>query len=653
MSRFPLFLAVHTGRTTFSIFALLIGSVVLTACGGLNLSGEPEIVATIPRATVSVTTPEPLYPDSPPDVALGAVVFSEHCTACHGINGAGDGALVLAGQVPNPGNMTLLEAVDGQTPQDWYEIITNGNLEKLMPPWGNSLSAEERWAVALYTYTLHHTAEQLALGEQVYLAECAECHGERGEGEGQRSRSEGLDASRLNDPYNMVTLRDRSMYFMVAEGVAEAMPAYQETLTEAEMWASVAYTRTLALTNAQAIGQVITPVPTATVAPSPTPPTAPYTANIIGQVANGTDGAVVPSGATVTLYILDESFVPLETFTTTTDASGAFTFGEMTIQPSYIYVVGVDHTARQFFSDPLPGYAPTDENGAFALPILIFDLTDDPSVLSITRMVSQITAQADRLQITEVVFFNNSSDRVYSAAEPLAEGDTRYASTVLTLPPGAVVAGFGGENPERYLIDDAAFRVTDTQPVLPGEGHSMQVVYFIPYDSNGAIIERPLEYPLSGTARLLVNPPNLQINGATYPRLGEITLGENNYTEYGGDVALAANDTLRYEVRGNSSLVNRTDGTPLITTTPNTAAIAAFTIAGVAALAGIGLFLYSRLAANPEQARQRQINALMSQITTLDRDHEAGRLNHDVWHAQRNTLKEQIKQLMESESPTP
>ncbi len=51
----------------------------------------------------------------------------------------------------------------GATPADWYEIVTNGRMDKMMPPWGGTLSDDERWSVANYVYALGNPdAEQAA-----------------------------------------------------------------------------------------------------------------------------------------------------------------------------------------------------------------------------------------------------------------------------------------------------------------------------------------------------------------------------------------------------------------------------------------------------------------------------------------------------------
>src|SRR5690242_687938 len=84
------------GWRTRSFFWLCLVMAVLTAaCGGLG--GEPRIIATAPPAS---SAPDEFgYPLTPPDVALGARLFAQNCTRCHGIGGQGDGELVASGQI--------------------------------------------------------------------------------------------------------------------------------------------------------------------------------------------------------------------------------------------------------------------------------------------------------------------------------------------------------------------------------------------------------------------------------------------------------------------------------------------------------------------------------------------------------------------------
>jgi mono/diheme cytochrome c family protein len=122
---------------------------VMAGCSGL--AGEPQIIATMrPQPT-----PQPVsLPEATPDYALGAQIFAANCTRCHGTTGKGDGDMVQSGQVQAPPDFTNPETARNATPLQWLTIVTNGQLDKLMPPWADKLSEAERWSVTMYIYTL-------------------------------------------------------------------------------------------------------------------------------------------------------------------------------------------------------------------------------------------------------------------------------------------------------------------------------------------------------------------------------------------------------------------------------------------------------------------------------------------------------------------
>src|SRR5690606_38845473 len=108
-----------------------LGVLLLTACGGL--AGNPEIVATLPPPTQAIR--DEGFPQPPPDLANGARIYAENCTRCHGVDGSGSGELVLAGEVGDPGSFLDPANVREYTPREWFDIITHGRIEQLMPPW--------------------------------------------------------------------------------------------------------------------------------------------------------------------------------------------------------------------------------------------------------------------------------------------------------------------------------------------------------------------------------------------------------------------------------------------------------------------------------------------------------------------------------------
>ena len=163
---------------------------MLIAVGCTGLAGEPEIVRTIPVPP----TPLPAMSqnlDTPVSLMNGATIYAQNCSRCHGVGGAGDGEFVASGQIEMISDFTDPQTTRDQSLQTWYDTITNGRLEQLMPPWENALSAQERWAVALYTYTMPYTEQQITAGEALYAAECSVCHAPDGTGtaDGQIGRA--------------------------------------------------------------------------------------------------------------------------------------------------------------------------------------------------------------------------------------------------------------------------------------------------------------------------------------------------------------------------------------------------------------------------------------------------------------------------------
>lgn len=227
---------------------LLIAVLGFGAAACTGLGGEPAVVATLPPVTPAPTA-EPStdvgIPAAPPDLTRGAQIFAARCSACHGVDGRGDGPVVQANPGMQPPDFRDPATARGQTPHEWFSTITNGRIEKMMPPWNNALTEQERWDVALYTYTLHYDPEAVALGSDIY-ADCAECHGDLGRGDGPEAADLREDVKDLTDQSAMVTLSDESIFNMVTQGFEDIMPAYTE-LSEDERWAVASYARALSL----------------------------------------------------------------------------------------------------------------------------------------------------------------------------------------------------------------------------------------------------------------------------------------------------------------------------------------------------------------------------------------------------------------------
>lgn len=92
---------------------------------------------------------------------------------------------------------------------------------------------------------LPRTRQTLERGAAVYTENCASCHGPTGQGDGVAGRELSPLPGNLAWLSRMPMVRwDPFMYWAIAEGGAEfgtAMPAFKETLSNADIWAVIAY----------------------------------------------------------------------------------------------------------------------------------------------------------------------------------------------------------------------------------------------------------------------------------------------------------------------------------------------------------------------------------------------------------------------------
>ena len=144
--------------------------------------GQARVAPAHPARTLRTSDVPALPPDG--DAALGAVLFAGHCAACHGENGVGDGP-GAAGLRPRPTNLTVRSyASDRLT-----EVLWKGIAGTAMPAWRDR-PFEELAALVAHVQQLSVTGapasplQQRDLGARVYAANCAQCHGAEGAGDG-------------------------------------------------------------------------------------------------------------------------------------------------------------------------------------------------------------------------------------------------------------------------------------------------------------------------------------------------------------------------------------------------------------------------------------------------------------------------------------
>ncbi len=119
------------------------------------------------------------------DLQRGQEIYAHSCASCHGARGEGDGPGARSLH-PAPANLAEHE----YTLDRLSFILSNGVTGSSMPAWRDlpvaDLAAVARVVRGFHTAQpeLNLPAEILELGAKVYGANCAQCHGEKGAGDG-------------------------------------------------------------------------------------------------------------------------------------------------------------------------------------------------------------------------------------------------------------------------------------------------------------------------------------------------------------------------------------------------------------------------------------------------------------------------------------
>jgi mono/diheme cytochrome c family protein len=197
---------------------------------------------------------------------VGEQMYTFFCEECHGPDGRS--------QTLDAADLGDQRFIAHQSPATLYLSVTRGRGS--MPAWQARLSQDERWMVIeflrTFSYDPHlneeitlegeNAAEEdtstcdpaylsqtnpfdwgdpqaIAAGEPIYIRECAECHGEDGTGEIPQ-------APDFTNPVTRGELLETPGQGLcrVTEGL-NRMPAYQDTLTETEMWQVLTYLASL------------------------------------------------------------------------------------------------------------------------------------------------------------------------------------------------------------------------------------------------------------------------------------------------------------------------------------------------------------------------------------------------------------------------
>lgn len=146
-------------------------------------------------------------------------------------------------------------------------LISSGVILTLTAVWAVAHEhGEEDWKVPEEAKKMKNpvdaTPEALAAGRQIYIARCQNCHGEKGDSQGDEAKMLSVRPSDFTDTDMMEDMTDGELFWKITEG-RRPMPGFKHKLSDEQRWQVVDYIRTLA------------PKPASSPAPSGSPNDAP------------------------------------------------------------------------------------------------------------------------------------------------------------------------------------------------------------------------------------------------------------------------------------------------------------------------------------------------------------------------------------------
>ena len=607
-------------------------AVFLTACNftlAADVTPPPGYVSPTPAPTLG-----PLYPASNPDVHTGGMIYMEKCAPCHGNAGLGDGP--QGKDLPvTVAAIGLADLANKALPSAWYTQVTQGNLERFMPPF-SSLSDQERWDVVYYAFTLHITSEQTNKGKELFEANCSGCE------------------KYFNDLEKMSGLSEADLVQIIKNG-SDEVPAFGKDFSDEDALAVAAYLRTLifAAPPAQPTPVPATPTPVSADAGTPsaeiTPngtdqaqvtPEAPATAvpgfgNVTGSIDNQSGKALSDIKVKVHAYEHggDPSTGPQEVaaFDATVNDDGTYIVEGIELPESQIFVADVEIDGISYQTDFAVVEAGMTE---MALPPLtIYATTDDLSTMTIDSAQMYFDfANTDAIQIFTVYTFTNTGDKTI-----LVNTGADQVVPFIAFPEGAQALGY------EAMQNSAPFTPTaDGFAMVPSKTPYGLIAFASMPKAKEISVKQTALLPIASVSIFL--PSGLEASGKTLADQGMQDMDTMSFHVYSAN-ALNKDESVEFTVSGEPD--NGTSVNPDLTQNQTLLiGVGAFGI--VLIIAGAWLYARDRKKATEEAddedgGEYEDTESIMDAIIAVDDLHREGKISDEAYQQRRDELKNALK----------
>ena len=614
-------------KRLFSSLLLLLTVVILGACSLATGAPAEPLTGPAAQSPAQPVKTEPLQlPTRRPDAVSGAAIYASKCIACHGAQGRGDGpqaAQIQSQTGTPPADLTSDPIARAQAPQQWYNQITDGQLDKLMPPFADSLTPDQRWDVIAYIWTLAAPTSEIAQGQSVYTSQCVQCHGDKGKGDGPQA------TGTLPDFTQFATYAALPIGQWDQALTSSHVPSFAGQLNTNEQRAVDDYVRSLAFDQSTAPAVSATPVAPATSGvTSTTPISKPAAATVIeGYIINGTADQPALANVPVNIYVLhaDNSVVSQ---TIQSDAQGKFVADVISATHGDTIYGEVVYKNLNFFNGPVAyGLDLTA-----TLPITVFESTQDTSKVTINALHIVAVPDATGLQVSEIYVLSNSGDRyVAGFGQPILH---------LSVPNGATSISADPNMPADTLVPNGDG--VDYYDAIPVGSKATQIVFQYHLTGSSFVLDRPMLQNV-GVVNLLLQSDVAQLRGVgdQFSSQGAQPIQGQTYQQFSAQ-NLKPGDKLSFRIETAVGPVNW----PVVLG------------GGLIVLGLIGIIVWQvqqrrGLKSAPKQqlaeAAQADQDALIDQIAALDDLHAAGKVDDDVYTARRAQLKKKLMELMRDE----
>lgn len=430
------------------------------------------------------------------------MLWAENCQPCHGPVGKGDGP--TAQSIPDP----IPDFSNPQTSRQYapaanFDVIKNGRMDKMMPPWDQRFDDAQMWDAAAYVWRLGTSPQNIAAGEAIFSENCIACHGQDGAGSGPEAPAE------IPDFTNVAAMVQKSQADLYDGFMGYADHAQFSNLSEAELWQAFDYVRTFTFEM-----------------------TVPKSDGVLtGQVINASTGEPV-GDVEVTLHVFQNN-AEIDAITILADSDGNYRFENLSTDHSVLYMVEGVYRDMAYVTDN-PGIF-TPDTTETTLNLNVYDSTDSDANISITQLHYLVSFSPEALNVVQVFVIGNSGDRTYAGQN----GQTLS----FVLPPAAVNVSFQNDpGGERFIETGDGY--ADTIPVRPGrESASVVALYDIPFDSDELTVDVPLPLPTEGLNILLSNQ-GATLSSDQVQFEGNQQIQGNEFAIYNGS-SLPKGDSLR------------------------------------------------------------------------------------------------------------